>query len=245
MEWILSFAVLAFVALIFLKSAAGKTDSEKVDESSLGYRQKRTLFSEAERSFLGVLDQCIDPTQYRVFGKVRVADIVEPNPTKNRSEWQKAFNAISAKHFDYVICSTDTLQPVCVIELDDKSHSQKKRQKRDQLIDGICKEAGLSLLRFPAQRTYNPKVIRAVVEGRFGTRPAAPDEARSADLSDRSATRTAAQEKERFAASTAAPTSGENVALQLLGQDKNKSLSESEGLKVDEVQVVEIGGAVR
>lgn len=183
----------------------------------LGYRKKKTLFTEAERSFLGVLDQCIDPTQYRVFGKVRVADIVEPNPAKNRSEWQKAFNAISAKHFDYVICSTDTLQPLCVIELDDKSHSQKKRRKRDQLLDGICEEAGLPLLRFPAQRTYNLKVIRAVVEGRFATAAGGAHAAAS----------TAAPEKERFAASTATPTSGENVASQLLGKDKNKALPEA------------------
>lgn len=198
----------------------------------LGYRKKKTLFTEAERSFLGVLDQCIDPIQYRVFGKVRMADIVEPNPTKNRSEWQKAFNAISAKHFDYVICSSDTLQPVCVIELDDKSHSQKKRQQRDQLLDGICEEAGLSLLRFPAQRTYNPKVIRAVVEARFATAGGA-HAARSAELSARSATR------------TAMPTSGENVASQLLGKDKNKAQPESECIEVEGVQVAEIGGAVR
>ena len=193
----------------------------------LGYRKKKTLFTEAERSFLGVLDQCIDPTQYRVFGKVRVADIVEPNPSKDRSEWQTAFNKIKAKHFDYVICAADTLQPVLAIELDDKSHHQKKRQQRDQLLASICKETGLPLLRVPAQHTYKPKVINALLMKRLSTgSPVSPDE-------------------ERFAASTATPTSGENVASQLLGKDKNKALSESESLKVEEVQVAEIGGAVR
>lgn len=225
MEGILSnlWPLFIVVLILGLIGAILKPKASISSVGELGYRKKKTLFTEAERSFLGVLDQCIDPIQYRVFGKVRIADIVEPNPTKNRSEWQKAFNSISAKHFDYVICSSDTLQPVCVIELDDKSHSQKKRQQRDQLLDGICEEAGLSLLRFPAQRTYNPKVIKAVFEGRFA----------------------AAAGGAHAAASTATPTSGENVASQLLGKDKNKALPESEGLKVEEIQVAEIGGAVR
>jgi len=165
MEWILIFAVLMFIALIFLKNQAA--NSGNGSDNSLGYRQKKTLFTEAERSFLGVLDQCIDPKQRRIFGKVRVADIVEPNPSKNRSEWQKAFNPIKAKHFDYVICTADTLKPVCAIELDDKSHSQKKRQQRDQLLENVCTEAKLPLIRVPAKRSYKLEEIKAVLSKRF------------------------------------------------------------------------------
>ncbi|MGH1463162.1 MAG: DUF2726 domain-containing protein, partial [Neptuniibacter sp.] len=193
----------------------------------LGFRKKKTLFTEAERSFLGVLDQIIDPTQHRVFGKVRVADLIEPNPTKNRSEWQKAYNSISAKHFDYVICAAGTLQPACVIELDDKSHSQKKRQQRDELLESICREVELPLVRVPAQRTYKPKVIKALLDKRM------------------SVSRTATPEKERFAASTATPASGENVASQLLGKDKNEMERETESLKVENIQLGEIGEAVK
>ncbi|WP_415899100.1 DUF2726 domain-containing protein [Neptuniibacter sp. QD48_11] len=165
MEWILIFAVLMFVALIFLKKFAAQSSDSS--DNTLGYRQKKTLFTEAERSFLGVLDQCIDPEQHRVFGKVRVADIVEPNPTKNRSEWQKAFNPIKAKHFDYVICTADTLKPVYAIELDDKSHNQKKRQQRDQLLDNVCQDSNLPLIRVPAKRSYKPEEIKVVLSKRF------------------------------------------------------------------------------
>ncbi|WP_415904364.1 DUF2726 domain-containing protein [Neptuniibacter sp. QD48_55] len=165
MEWILIFAVLMFVALIFLKKLAAQSSDSS--DNTLGYRQKKTLFTEAERSFLGVLDQCIDPKQHRVFGKVRVADIVEPNPTKNRSEWSRAFGKIKAKHFDYVICTADTLKPVCAIELDDKSHSQKKRQQRDQLLESVCEEANLPLIRVPAKRSYKLEEVKAALAKRF------------------------------------------------------------------------------
>ena len=134
MEKILLFAVLGIIALIVLKLLAAKSAAQPDSSVGPGYRKKKTLFTAAERSFLGVLDQVIDPEEYRIFGKVRVADLIEPNPSQNRSLWQRAFNAISAKHFDYVICTTDTLNPVCVIELDDKSQNQKKRQQRDQLL---------------------------------------------------------------------------------------------------------------
>lgn len=166
MEGILIFAVLMFVALIFFKKLAAQSNDSS--DNTLGYRQKETLFTEAERSFLGVLDQCIDPQQHRIFGKVRVADIVEPNPTKNRSDWSRAFSKIKAKHFDYVICTADTLKPVCAIELDDKSHSQKKRQQRDQLLESVCQDANLPLIRVPAKRSYKLEEVKAVLSKRFG-----------------------------------------------------------------------------
>ena len=166
MEVILIFAVLMFIALFFLKGHAAKLNaSDPADE--LGYRQKKVLFSAAERSFLGVLDQAIDQDKHRVFGKVRVADIIEPQPSRNRSQWQTAFNKISAKHFDYIICTQDTLNPVCAIELDDQSHNQKKRQQRDELLESVCKGAGLPLLRVPAKRAYKPEELRVLLAKQF------------------------------------------------------------------------------
>ena len=99
------------------------------DKSPFPYQRHTTLFSPAERSFLGVLDQAV-AGKYRVFGKVRIADVATVRGTPNRSSWQVAFNKISSKHFDFVLCNPDDLTFVCAIELDDKSHSQDKRQGR-------------------------------------------------------------------------------------------------------------------
>ncbi|MDF2181880.1 DUF2726 domain-containing protein [Neptuniibacter sp. CAU 1671] len=169
MEGILKLVIAGLLFLVALKLLALKLNAGKTSSiRGLGYRQKQTLFTPAERSFLGVLDQVIDKQQYRVFGKVRVADLIEPNPSCNRSQWQKAFNAISAKHFDFVICTADTLSPVCVIELDDKSHNQKHRQQRDELLDSVCVDAGLPLIRIPAKRAYHLKEVNAALSGHFG-----------------------------------------------------------------------------
>lgn len=72
-------------------------------------------------------------------------------------------NAISAKHFDFVLCKTDDLTPVAVIELDDKSHNQKHRQKRDELLKKICKQTGLPMIQIPAKWAYKTEVLRVML----------------------------------------------------------------------------------
>ncbi len=157
--------LLAFVALFifvsFLKKSQSATQSG--DTPELGYRKKGPLFTPAERSFYGVLLPAVDQEKYQVFGKVRVADLLEPQPSRNRSQWQKAFNAISAKHFDFVLCKTDDLTPVAVIELDDKSHNQKHRQKRDELLKKICKQTGLHMLQVFAKLAYKNEKLKMML----------------------------------------------------------------------------------
>ncbi|GGB86459.1 hypothetical protein GCM10011352_10450 [Marinobacterium zhoushanense] len=165
MEWIIPLVVVLFVfVLIAQKRNAGASNQ---DTGDYRYRQRKTLFTAAERSFLGVLDSIIDPQQHRIFGKVRVADLIEPershNSKRNRSQWQKAFNRISAKHFDFVICKADDLTPVCAIELDDASHKQSKRQQRDELLEKVCGQVGLALVRVPAQRGYQVPEVKILL----------------------------------------------------------------------------------
>lgn len=78
----------------------------------------------------------------------------------NRKNWQIAFNKISSKHFDYVLCDKDDLSVVAIIELDDKSHKQEKSISRDKLIESACSSAGLKLVRFSAKASYQVQVIR-------------------------------------------------------------------------------------
>jgi hypothetical protein len=44
-----------------------------------------------------------------VFGKVRVADVVETASGLRWSDRLRAFNRISAKHFDFLVCDSNIL----------------------------------------------------------------------------------------------------------------------------------------
>lgn len=62
----------------------------------LKLKQKSTsLFTPAERSFLGVLNQAIEDNAF-VFGKARVADVLKPSKGTSRKIWQTAFNKINS-----------------------------------------------------------------------------------------------------------------------------------------------------
>lgn len=157
MELIVLFIILLSIISVVLTFLAKK------GESSFTYRQRGALFSPAERSFLGVLDSAVSES-YRVFGKVRVADVILPEKSTNRRKWQFSFNRISGKHFDYVRCCKDTLNVIAVIELDDKSHKRKKSQARDKFLDSACESASLTLVRFAAQAQYIVSEVREKIE---------------------------------------------------------------------------------
>ena len=143
-----------FIVIVFSKISNKSNESEKANYTQIG-----PLFTIAERSFYGVLEQAISQ-EYKIFGKVRVADVLKPNSKMNKSDWQSAFNKISAKHFDYVLCQKDTLNVVAVVELDDKSHNSKRVINRDAFLEGACDGANLKLIRFKAQQGYQIDSVR-------------------------------------------------------------------------------------
>jgi len=151
-------AVLAFVVFIVL--AALKNKQGGAGSVGFPYQPAKTLFSAAERSFLGVLDQAVG-SEHRVFGKVRVADVATVKPGVGNSARQGALNRIAAKHFDFVVCRASDLAVVCAVELNDKSHSSQRAQSRDDFLLKVCQAINLPLLTVPAKQAYSPQDIRS------------------------------------------------------------------------------------
>ncbi len=146
---ILLFAVIFIVGIaVFLALAKGKASSPEYP-----YQLSKYLLSKAERSFYGVLIQAVGNSGI-VFTKVRVADVITPKKGQRRSDWQRAFNAISSKHFDFIVCEPTDCSIKLAVELDDSSHGSSKARKRDDLLNGACQSAGLPLLRVTAAKSY-------------------------------------------------------------------------------------------
>ena len=125
------------------------------------YASRKTLFSAAERSFLGVLEQCLD-SQYQVHGKVRLADILKVKAS-TASERQSALNRISRKHVDFVVTRASDASIIGVIELDDKSHNEPERQNRDAFVDTALGAAALPIVHIKAKARYSlPDVKKAL-----------------------------------------------------------------------------------
>ncbi len=144
------------------ESVFGETEG-----SPFFYRQKFSLFTPAERNFLNALEVAVG-NRFRIFGKTRVADLLEPRERKDKKEWHSAFNKIKAKHIDFVLCDPKTFAPVVAIELNDSSHSRPDREERDKFLTFAFESAGLSLLFTPTQSKYNPGLLAVTIEACLG-----------------------------------------------------------------------------
>lgn len=164
--------IVVLVVLVLAAVAAGKAKSGSGSSVGFPYQWAGALFSAAERSFLGVLDQAASP-EYRIFGKVRIADVATLKPGLSASARQGALNRVGSKHFDFVVCRASDFSVVCAVELNDKSHGSKRAQSRDEFVVGVCRAIGLPLLQVPAQRSYAVADIRAQLQVTIGVAEAA------------------------------------------------------------------------
>lgn len=141
----------------------------------LPYRVRDDFLSPAEASFFRVLKLTVGE-QFLVFPKVSLRDLFYvTQPHQN----QRALNRIAQKHVDFVLCDPGTLQPVLGLELDDRSHQRQDRVERDEFVERVFAAAGLSLVRVPVQRSYQPAQVAALLSSslgvdQFGTVPGPP-----------------------------------------------------------------------
>lgn len=136
------------------------------------YKQTQSLFTDAERQFLFVLDQAVGP-YCRVFAKVRVADLVEVNgiSSSNKKAFFSAFNQIGMKHIDYVLVNKSTLKVLVLIELDDRSHMLSPRIKRDKFLDELFASVKLPLIRIKVSKKYSVSAIQSALQPFIDVQP--------------------------------------------------------------------------
>lgn len=140
-------------------SGASRAGNSTSDGTPYPYSQRSGLLTPTETRFLPVLDAAVGAS-HRVFAKVRLADIVDVDSTLPRGAWRSAFNRISSKHVDFVVCRSDTLRLVAAVELDDASHNAPDRQSRDQFVDRVLATAGIHLVRVPVTREFDVIALR-------------------------------------------------------------------------------------
>jgi hypothetical protein len=160
-EWL---TVTAGLVAILLVTIGRDSLSKRATDSP--YTQHVTLFSPAETAFLRVIDQAVGK-HYRIFGKIRVADVIDVRQDLGTHAQRTAFRRISAKHFDFVLCNRRDFSIVGVIELNDSSHQRKERALRDAFLINICNAIGLPILTVRVRRQYSAGELRSVIERVF------------------------------------------------------------------------------
>ena len=124
------------------------------------YKLTQSLLTASEAAFYGALLLAAG-RRYVVFAKVRLADLCQ-----DLDRWAdiRAFNKVSSKHVDFVLCDATTFQPVLAVELDDRSHLRADRRSRDAFVDGIFRTMGLGVYRQWVRHSYDPAAIARGLE---------------------------------------------------------------------------------
>jgi len=131
------------------------------------YAKQEALFTPAERAFLTILDDILEP-RFLIFGKVRLADIIKTRGGMERAAQRKAFYKIMGKHVDFVICRARDLSVLGVIELDDSSHNRPDRRARDIFVDNALAAAGVPIAHIKVQRHYAKEAIKSELARQLG-----------------------------------------------------------------------------
>ena len=127
------------------------------------------IFKADEKAFFRTMKDAVGG-EYEIFGKIRVTDIIVPKKGASAHAVKKAFNSIEDCYFDFVLCEKTNLAVVCVVQLQDKTHSVRQNEK-DTLIP-ICENLGLPLVRFAITTDYcageiQEKLHKAIIKEPF------------------------------------------------------------------------------
>ena len=157
-------ALLLVVGIVALLSRASKVPK--------GLRVQRTIFfSPTERALLGALDRALG-SNYRIFGKVRVAEVLEPHP----GLFGRRARRLLRGQVDYVVCRASDLSVLCAINLESEHPSGIHKQageKRRARLEAAFHDADLPLLWLPERQSYALRTVHALLAPII-----TPDEAR-------------------------------------------------------------------
>lgn len=123
------------------------------------YYAKTNPMTETEKNFLGYLKPFTDKYNLIVLPQVQLQSIFKVYNNKDIS----SFNKIKAKSIDFAIVN-NKYDYKLFIELDDYSHNQKNRIKRDLFVNNLFNSYNLKLIRVKVQKNYNLEQIENILK---------------------------------------------------------------------------------
>ena len=121
----------------------------KTNKEKNPYKLNDNIFTPAEKNFYNILKEITKKINLTIMTKVRLADIISTYENN-----YKYFNKIKAKHIDFVLIDNKGNIKL-LIEIDDKSHKEHERQKRDIFLNNTFEKLNIKLLRIHVRYSYN------------------------------------------------------------------------------------------
>ncbi len=142
-NFIIFVSVIMFLIFIFyyLSISSKVNDKQSNNHYSCNYEKKMYL-SKSEKIFMDKLLSIENILNVKVVPQVCLSAVI------NKVDSDIPFHNELYRIVDFGIFSSDYCKPLLLIELNDSSHNDRRRNGRDDKVHEICEKAGIKLITF-------------------------------------------------------------------------------------------------
>jgi len=145
-----------FLIIILVKKLKNNNNNKTTQQ----YNSK-SILTDYEKFFFNIINEEFS-NDYFVMPQVNLASIVK-KIKDFPSQYQNELN----RNIDIGIFDKNNMQPILLIEINDKTHNQKSRIDRDKKVHNICNIAQIPIITFysnlPNKKDYIIKRIKNII----------------------------------------------------------------------------------
>lgn len=160
MDILLYFFAIPIILVIIIKAAISDSENQKTS-TVYRYNRKYVIMTEREQEFYKKL-KLVCGDSILIFPQIHLSSLFFHN-VKGQN-FKLAFRFINRLSVDFVLVDSRNFKTLLAIELDDSTHNEKDRIKRDLIVNDIFKKAHFPLLRVDSVKIDNEKLKEMIVE---------------------------------------------------------------------------------
>lgn len=160
MDILLYFLAIPVILVIIIKAIVSDSGNQKTS-TVYRYNRKYVIMTEREQEFYKKL-KLVCGDSILIFPQIHLSSLFFHN-VKGQN-FKLAFRFINRLSVDFVLVDSRNFKTLLAIELDDSTHNEKDRIKRDLIVNDIFKKANFPLLRVESVKIDNEKLKEMILE---------------------------------------------------------------------------------
>lgn len=160
MAILLYFLAIPIILVIIIKAIVSDSGNQKTS-TVYRYNRKYVIMTEREQEFYKKL-KLVCGDSILIFPQIHLSSLFFHN-VKGQN-FKLAFRFINRLSVDFVLVDSRNFKTLLAIELDDSTHNEKDRIKRDLIVNDIFKKANFPLLRVDSVKIDNEKLKEMILE---------------------------------------------------------------------------------
>ena len=163
-----SIVIIMLIGIAYIFKGIGKIklvsdsdeNNDQIKKAQYRYYAKPYVMTSRENECFKILNE-IFSSKWFVVPQVHLSALLDYK-VKGQN-WNAAFRHINGKSVDFVLIGKESYKVICVIELDDSTHSKPDRIERDAEIERMFKEARIPLARIGRFESMTKSEIAKII----------------------------------------------------------------------------------